>query len=187
MNTDQPVQLDLFGQVEATEQAAAADSVRRQIDALTCLRDSVPDALHVLVHLDYWRRADDRGCPGNSGEWAYRIGRAGMDFVRKGTAGGWDRGRALIAWDELRDLLAGHPLRGQVVAWSESLTHPDAWRDRGRPFELWPHPETWHPSYIEGDHTRAGWDDRRHAWAVTQLIYTSAIDRLAAGPHKHAP
>lgn len=187
MSTDHPLQLDLFGEVEAAEQAATDRAHRRQIDALTCLRDVVPEALEVLVHLDYWRLKDDCGGPGNSGEWSYRIRKAGMDFVRHGTAGGWDRGRDLITWDELRALLVDHPLRDQVVTWSESLTHPDAWRDRGRPFELWPHPERWHSDYIRGDHARAGWEDRRHTWGVVQTIYASTITRLEHEAHRHAP
>ncbi|MEU4825085.1 hypothetical protein AB0H37_24705 [Actinomadura sp. NPDC023710] len=65
-----PAPPDLFG---------PGTDARRQIDGLTCLRDSVPDAMHILLHLCYWRGHDDRGI-GASGDWAYSIRRNGLHY-----------------------------------------------------------------------------------------------------------
>lgn len=174
--SDQAVQLDLFGHVEAAEQAAIEDSRRQVVAALTCLRDSVPMALEVVVHLKRHQDRDDRK-PGKSGDWAFIVSHAGLRYEDVNTWGGWDsRPRNLFTWDRLADAIEQDPRRAEVIQWARSLTVVDRWRDLYRPYELWVDPHTWHPSYIEGDHQRPGWDERIHAWRTTQAILSDAID-----------
>lgn len=173
-------QLDLF---------APSAETQRLVDGLTCLRDSVPDAMYVVLHLDYWLRDDTRRV-GASGDWAYSVRREGFRYEHeaewwsgaraRGERYGWDRMPAQrIAWPELAEQLAGDPRRGELIAWSAALTEP-AWQERYRPHELWPEPEKWHPHYIEDDHEHPGWDQRITAWRTLQTILTDAITRLGS-------
>jgi hypothetical protein len=173
-------QLDLFGQ--GTE-------ARRLVDGLTCLRDAVPDAMYVVIHLGYWLPRDERNI-GASGDWAYSIRRDGLHFEHENDwwRGAWSRGERYgwsrtpvhrITWAELAEEIGGDPRRADLVAWSGSLTEP-AWKERGRPHELWPDPGQWHPDYITHDHQHPGWDRRIAAWRTLQTILTDAITRLVA-------
>lgn len=168
--TVSPEQLDLF---------APATETRRLVDGLTCLRDAVPEALETVIHLADWRPIEAHGIAWSS-EWAYTIRRAGLRYERRRD---WDGGTArlrCITWPELGDLVADDPRRPGLIAWAESLTAPDSWKDLHRPFELWPHPDRWHPGYIEGDHQRPGWLQRIAAWRNLLAILTDAITRLDA-------
>ena len=165
-------QPDLFGEVDAAHQA-------RLRDALTCLIESVPDALNLVLGV----RRLDRGeiKVGKGGRWAYSSRRPGLWFEGVGTWGGWySRPRDLLTWDELDDLVAADPRVEQVREWSESLTAIDAWKDRYRPFELWPNAERWHPSWIAGDHSRPGWDERINAWAAVLDVLRDARSQVGA-------
>lgn len=175
-------QFDLFGDVERAE-------TERLTSGLACLRDSVPVALEVVVHLNYWRPRDDRGV-GACGAWAYAIRASGVCFEpaeewwtgarNRGEPYGWSRTPAhRLGWDELADLLRADSRRRRVVEWANSLTAPDHWRDLSRPHELWPDPGIWHPSYIEGDHERPGWRQRLAAWHEICEILTDAIAQLS--------
>lgn len=177
------VQLDLFGEVEASH-------TRRLVDALVCLRDAVPEAMYVVVHLCQWKRPEDRSI-GKSGDWAYTIRNAGLRYehvddwgrgaYERGETWGWSRTPVrLVTWAELSELVGGDPRRQTLVDWFHNLTEPDRWRDIYRPFELWPHPETWHPDYIAGDHERPGWDARSGAWRELQAILTDAAKVVVA-------
>lgn len=177
------VQLDLFGEVEASH-------TRRLVAALTCLRDVVPDAMYVVVLLAQWKRTEDRSI-GASGDWAYSIRNTGLRYERagdwwagareRGETWGWSRTPAgLVTWPELAELIGHDPRRPAVVDWFNGLTAPDRWRDIYRPFELWPKPETWHPDYIAGDHERPGWDARSAAWRELQAILTDAAKVVVA-------
>ena len=177
------VQLELSGEVEALERQAVDAERRRINDALACLRDSCPDTLQVVWHLDWWKDRDAKG-PGYTSPWAYLVCRRGVFYEHETTWGGWDsRPTNLVSWDELRALLGDDPRRAGVVAWAESLWRPTiedvstspwpdqpSWRYLTRPHELWPHPETWHPSYIEEDHAMPGHDARMAAWRTTFAI-----------------
>lgn len=170
------VQLDLFGEVEATH-------TRRLVEALICLRDAVPDAMYVVVHLAPWWKREDRG-PRASGDWAYSIRNTGFRLERRdewSAGGGWSRTPVhSVTWAELAELVGNDPRRAAIVDWFGGLTEPDRWRDIDRPHELWPNPETWHPDYIEGDHERPGWDERLAAWRQLQAILTDAAEAVVA-------
>lgn len=161
------LQLDLF---------ASDTDTRRLVDGLTCLRDAVPDAMYVLIHLTDWRPTENRGNRYSDGGWLYAIRRDGLRFEH---ALGWDDRRPAhrISWAELAEQLGDDPRRAELIAWSESLTEP-AWKERMRPHELWPNPGSWHPSYITTDHEHPGWPRRIAAWRTLQAILTDAITRL---------
>lgn len=145
----------------------------RLVDALTCIRDAVPEAMDMLIHLTHGRARDERGI-GMSGDWAYSVRRNGFHY-------GWNRTlTAHATWQELDSLLGNHPLRPRVLAWAAGLPDP-SWRDRIRPHELWPNPGQWNPGYITNDHERPGWAQRIAAWADLQTICTTTIADLAAG------
>lgn len=174
-------QLDLFAPADVPADA------RRLVDGLTCLRDAVPEAMDVVLLLEYGRPIDERSI-GASGEWAYSIRREGMRYEHKrtwwdeprsqGKPHGWSRTPAhRITWAELADLLGGDPRRAELIAWADSLGEL-AWKERTRPHELWPNPGHWHPSYIKHDHEHPGWDRRIAAWRTLQAILTDAIARL---------
>ena len=115
---------------------------------------------------------------GNSnGLFLYSACRPGLRYERKTEVKDSGPLRQLLPWAELADLIAGDPRRAAVAAWAASLPDP-AWRQLYRPHELWPQPEMWHPSYIEGDHAHPGWTERRAAWATVQDILTDAIGRI---------
>lgn len=173
-----PAPPDLFGPGQDTH---------RQIGGLTCLRDSVPEAMNVVVHLGDWRDREDRGV-GASGDWAYSIRRDGLHCERteewwtgarrRGERYGWDRTPSdLVTWDELRALLGGHPARADVLAWAAALPTP-SWNEMTRPYELWPNPHEWNPGYITLDHERATWPERIAAWTAVQAMFTDAITVL---------
>lgn len=180
------VQLDLFGEVEAAESAAVSADRARLTNALICLRDAVPDALQVVVHLSMWR--DQRGI-GKSGEWAYCVRQNHFRYeavsdwwngaLDRGEPFGWSRTPAhRVTWAELQTLVGDDPRRVGLIEWEQSLTVVDPWWDLTRPHELWPDPEGWHPSYIESDHRRPGWSARLKAWQDLQALLNDAITRI---------
>lgn len=181
LDLDQP---DLFG---GCEPGRDTERRRRLGDALTCLRDEVPDALQVVVGLAYWRERDNRSA--HAGErWAYCVCRAGVlhepadRWWRTEIDGrrGWDRLPAEITtWDELSEVFGDDPRRAEVAAWAGSLTAVDRWQDLSRPFELWTKPEQWHPDYIRCDHERPGWDQRIAAWRMVLAILDDAAGLVA--------
>ena len=171
------LQLDLFGEIEAAENAAERAERERLRDALTCLIEAHPRTLELLLG-DY--RVDTGEIrQGVSGGWAYSCRRNGFWFQDRASwgaqPGGWyHRPAHRLAWDELDAIAAADPGVAQVRAWSTDLTAIDAWKDRYRPFELWPNPDRWPPSYITSDHERPGWAERHAAWTATIAICTDA-------------
>lgn len=175
------MQLDLFGTVLSAEQ-------QRHRDALVCLRDSMPDALEVVVDL---RRTDphDTRSPRAGGEWAYCVSRAGVRVERAdewwagvdGGPSGWDRTpRHLVSWAELSDLIGADPRRAEVAAWVDTL--PELrWRLLMRPHELWPNPGGWHIRYFCHDHVHEQWTARRRAWQLVLDLLDDAIATLGQG------
>lgn len=173
------VQLDLFGEVEATAAAAAAAGVERRRTGLLVLRDYC--ALGLEVTIGAWRPERTQIKTNLVHPWAYSIRKSGFLFEHEDTWGGWyERPKYLLTWTEFDDMLRDDPRVAEVLVWSRSLEHPDAWLDRMRPHELYPYPERdqWHPSYIEGDHERPGWADRLHAWMTVRAILTDAAEAL---------
>lgn len=178
-HTPAGVQLDLFaGDLE----------VRRLVDGLTCLRDIVPEALEAVVYLREWQThtlaVASKSLDTPAGSWWYKTSKAGLHFERLGERdrSTWPLSRSLVhlvTWAELAGLLGDDPRRAGIVAWSRSLVEP-AWRERMRPYELWPAPECWHPSYIAGDREDPGWPERIAAWRTLQAMCTDAITALEA-------
>ena len=176
------LQLDLFGEVERAEQDAVVADAARRHDALTCLTEAHPDTLNLLLGN---RRLDTgeikQGCSGN---WAYSVRSTGFWFQDRATwgatAGAWYRKPVHhFAWAELDAIAAADPRVDEIRAWADSLTAIDRWKDLTRPFELWPNPERWHPSYIKSDHTRPGWDARIHTWHLALTVLTDARQEIA--------
>lgn len=171
---------DLIPEIRAERHHAAAKPL---IDALTCLRDSITETLQIVTHLEYWQTRD-KSSPRKNGNWAYIVCAKGIRHQPVDTwtaAGGWNHTPdTLTTWQQLRELLHDDPRRNDVTAWAASLTAIDKWKDLTRPHELWPHPETWHPSYIEGDQERPGYRERMRAWNTTLQILTDTITRLEA-------
>lgn len=171
------LQPDLFGEIDAADR-------RRRRDALLCLRDAVPEALQVVVDLEYWRPTDTRD-PRAGGDWAYCVCRAGLRFEAaadwwsaarsRGETWGWSRTPAhLVTWAELTELIGQDPRRSEVAAWVDSLPVP-RWRLLLRPHELWPNPDQWHVSYLCRDHIDDRWPGRRRAWQLVLDLLTDAI------------
>lgn len=172
-------QLDLFDEVVSGEQ-------QHRVDALTCLRDEVPEALEVVTELRY-RRAQDTRSPRCGSRWAYCVCRAGLRFEAesewwsgardRGETWGWNRTPAhLITWGELGDLVGADPRRDEITAWVDSLPQP-RWQLLVRPHELWPNPDQWNLSYLCRDHVDLQWTNRRHAWQLVIDLLNDAIDR----------
>lgn len=166
------LQLDVFGEV-------AADYDRHRRDALECLHQAVPDALEVLVHLDY-RRPRDTLTPSANKTWAYIVCKAGLRYERAAdwwARTGWDGQPANLAtWAELRAWLGGHPDTPAVAAWAGTQTEPDSWRELQRPHELWENPQGWHPSSICRDHIHPDWPNRINAWRTALRIIAERRD-----------
>lgn len=169
----------MTGQLSLFDTAPAA-AAQLHVDALHCLRDAMPDALHLVVRLANPNRRDSRTVRA-SGNWAYCVTNAGLRYQLADawwSAGGWDRmPTQLCPWDQLAQLIGEHPHRAEITAWVDSLPEP-RWRALRRPYELWPDPGSWHPSYIAGDHAEPGWPARRQAWQlVLDLLTDAAGDR----------
>lgn len=176
------LQLDLFGAVLTAEQ-------QHRVDALTCLRDAVPEALQIVVELRRWQRQDSRD-PHKAGNWAYCTSHAGLRYeavsewgagaYARGERLGWSRTPAhLMPWDELAGLIGQDPRRAEIAAWVESVPEP-RWRTLGRPHELWPDPGGCHVGYFCRDHVDANWTGRRRAWQLVLDLLTDAITRVSA-------
>jgi hypothetical protein len=152
--------------------------------ALECLRDVVPEALEVVVHLHWWKPRNDGDTAHAGGDWAYTVCEKGLRFEPRAEwsrRGGWNvKPSGLVEWEVLADVLGSDPRRAEVVAWAESLTSP-AWRDLYRPHELWPHPESWHPDYLAMDRDRPGYDERMRAWRTVLAILTEAAEAVRRG------
>lgn len=174
-------QLDLFGEVVAAEVAAMRADTERTVDGLTCLRDAVPDALEVVLHLaPLGRRQAER--PRMTDPWAYVVGVAGLWFEPVETWAGWDaKPGQLLAWAELSALVAHDGRRDDLREWASSLTAIDRWKDLLRPCEMSPHPEMYHESWIDSDHKRPGWAERRNAWDTTRTMLSDAIAAVRSG------
>lgn len=175
------LELDLFAAVMPPAQ-------QRQVDALTCLRDSMSDALEVVANLRY-NQPDDSRAPRLSGNWAFCVSRPGLRFEnadewwsgggRRRESRGWNRTPAnLVTWDELRTWIGHDPRRAEISAWTESLPAP-RWKLLMRPHELWPDPEGWHTGYFCRDHVHEQWPARRRAWGLTLTLLNDAIDQVS--------
>ncbi len=170
------VQPDLFGEFDRAEEARLADAFR-------CLKEVVPEALEIVVRLAPWRAVSHRR-PRSSGCWAYTVCHDGIRYEHvdewwtnaraRGESFGWDRTPAkLVTWEELRTHLQDAPARAKVCAWAEGLPASES-SQLSRPYELWPGPANWHPSYVQSDRQRPGWEQRMAAWQLVMAILTAA-------------
>jgi hypothetical protein len=176
----EPLQLDLFGDALSAER-------QRLSDALVCLRDSVPTALEVVAWLRYGDTHDTRDAHLGGG-WAYCVCAAGLRFETEHAWGTGARERGerygfsrtpdrLVTWVELTALFGDDPRRSEIAVWADSLPLP-RWKQLMRPHELWPNPESWHPSYITNDHKDPHWPGRWHAWGLVLAVLNDAIERV---------
>lgn len=176
-------QLDLFGEVVSAEQ-------QRRLDALVCLRDSMPETLELVVELQRHSGQGSRTVRAG-GDWAYCVSPEGLRVeavsdwwtgaYERGETWGWRRMPAhLIPWDELATLIGQDPRRAEIAAWAESLPYP-RWPQLMRPHELWPDPDQWHRSYFCKDHLDRQWPARRHAWQLVLDLLNGAIDQAKGG------
>lgn len=182
----EPVQLDLFHDVDATRRG-------RLVDALTCLRDSMSTSLDVVVVLDAPRGAVDSRQPQMAGDWAYCVSRDGVRVesrhewwtvarTRHGEPWGWNRTPAnLTTWPELRALIGDDPRRAQLAAWVASLPVSGRWRWTSRPHELTPGADGTHHSHIDHDRADPLWPGRLAAWRLLFDLLDHAI-HAAGGP-----
>ncbi|WP_043736008.1 hypothetical protein [Nocardia asiatica] len=171
-------QLDLFGEVLAAERQQLAAGRQRSVEALTCLRDSVPTALEVVATLRY-QRTHDTTTPCAGGDWAYCVCKRGLRFQAITEWQGWNHLPAhLLTWDELAALVGNDPRRAEITAWMDALPQP-RWQPLSRPHELWPNPEQWHPDRITSDHRHPRWPARLRAWQLTLELLTDAINQLS--------
>lgn len=171
---------------DETRAARAADR-HRKAEGLRVLRDYVPEAFEIIEHFEAARgQGSSWGIGGTSGDefrCAYRWTDRGFEWTSSVSRGG-DGQR--ITWAELRELVEDDALRHRAIEWSRSLTEVDAWRDRYRPFGLWPHPEMWHPSYFERDRARAGFAERMKAWRQIRGALSTAIAALEVDAEEDA-
>lgn len=170
---------------DETLAARAADRARKA-EALLVLRDFVPEAFEVIEHFEAARMRDSWGIgnlPEDEFRCSYRWTDRGFEWTSNVSNGG-DRQR--ITWTELRELVEDDALRHRAIEWSRSLTAVDAWRDRYRPFELWPHPEMWHPTYFERDRAREGYAERMKAWSQMRGVLSTAIAVLEVDAEENA-
>lgn len=169
---------DFIPEIAAERQAQALDLA---VSPLLVLRDAMPEAFCVVAYRDP-ERCRLRGAknPGASGPWAYSLDDAGLYWDHRSEFRGWDRiPTHLTTWSQL-DAAFGHdPRLADLIDWHESLPEPN-WQETYRPHELWPDPEDWHPSYLEHDHQRPGWEARKNAWHTLRAILTDAIARAEA-------
>lgn len=175
------MQLDLFGEVLAAEEAEVQAERARLRDCLTMLAQANPRSVEVLWHLRYWPEHARRDI-GSSGDWAYSLRTTGLHFEHVDTWPGWDTTpRQVVTWAELEELLTAVPGRVEVITWARSVTQTHgvlAWRQLYRPYELWPHPQRWHPDYLDSDRQAAGWPERHQAWSATVQILGSVAETL---------
>lgn len=154
-----------------------------QIDALTCLRDVVPEALEIVVQLANPRQHDDR-MPSACGDWAWCVSDRGLwtqraeEWWQQDNAWG-KRPKHLLPWADLAELIEADPRRAEVTAWAGTLTFP-CWRELSRPKEIGARPGEWHISYLCRDHVDDAWPGRRRAWQLVLDILSERIDRLHA-------
>jgi hypothetical protein len=172
------MQLDLFGGAVSAER-------QRHVDALTCLRDAMSDALEIVVGLRYDQPRENRS-PRAAGDWAFCVQRAGLRYEAaddwwtgaraRGETYGWNRLPArLVTWAELTALVGQDPRRAEVAAWVDTLPQPRG-RMLMRPHELWPD-QGWHISYLCRDHVNTHWTGRWHAWQLVHGLLTDAINQ----------
>lgn len=188
-----PQQYDLFGEVAAAEEAAAAAADLRARDARTFLASPWTDLLGWWGHPEAIEALVDHGetkAAVNHAGWAYSIRPAGLHFERQETWGGWHhRPRHLIPWSELRAWRDAHPdVTAQIEALSAGRGHPRrlGWRWWGQPFAL--RGTGWHPSYYDAEQQpgyydgderpESAWGDRMAAWHLVIDAVSSAALRV---------
>ena len=164
-------QLDLLDCIDGETRGAAYLDELRFASVLTCMRDAVPNTMDFIIDLCAPPRRDW----GTSGGWSYMWPKDSFIAVPRG-AGAEHQS---ITWDEFAALVEDHPARAGILEWEASITATDKWRDLYRPNELWPYGLDGHPSNIEADHERPGWDERFTAWMDLYTILTDAIAQAA--------
>lgn len=167
------IQLDLFGEIVSAKQ-------RRVVDTLTCLRDTLPEALDVIAELRYTGPRLESSGSRADGPWNYAVCSAGVRVQPRDQMRGFHtQPRNLVPWHELRDLVGDDPRRAEITAWRDSLPELGRWRLTYRPHELWSDPKGWHVSNFCHDHVHEQWSARRRAWHLLQDLLTDTITAVS--------
>lgn len=191
-------QLDLFGEVEAAEQASARASEGRSRAANTFLASPWPDLLGwwgypdvVEAQLHHGEtEASKRSGPNGTPGWAWATWRDGLHFEGEACwskAGGWShRPSWVIPWTELHALRDSRPdITQRILDLADghgAVRRGYGWRWWAAPYTLTPW--GWHPSYYEVeqqadyyDHDarpEGAWADRMAAWRLVLDAVTVA-------------
>ena len=193
----QPVQYDLFGEIDAAETSAAALAQSRSTAATDFLTQTPwPDLLGWWAHPDSIEaklthgetKAYFRRCPDGTG-WAWAIWRDGLRFEPADAWQGWShRPQWCIPWQQLRALRATHhQITDQVALLAAGRGHPTSagWRWWTDPHALNPH--GMHPSalhaeqcpdwYPNCDRPATAYGDRIEAWRlVLEVVRAAALE-----------
>lgn len=181
------IQYDLFGDLEAAHEAAAAAEREASAAARSFITETPwPGLLAWWLHSEVVESALDRGevkasyrhGRGGGPGWAWAIWRDGLHFEAGDTWEGWNfRPRRCIAWAELRTIRRAHPeVTAQLQHLAVGRGHPKSagWRWWADPFVL--HPDGWSQQRLDSEQ-QADWyhgcerpgsayGDRLEAWRL---------------------
>ncbi|WP_454793786.1 hypothetical protein [Mycolicibacterium lutetiense] len=193
--TNQMIQYDLFGEIEATEKAAQRRARQATAAARAFLSETPwPDLIAWWVHPTATQSRLDQGeakssyrrGPDHAPGWAWGIWRDGLRFEAGDTWQGWGhRPRWCIPWSQLHEIRSDHPeVTAELAELAAGRGHPHSvgWRWWSDPFAL--HPHGWHPDYLESerqpdyydgcDRPETAFTDRLQAWHLALTVIAQA-------------
>lgn len=193
--TNQMVQYDLFGEMEAAEKAEQCRARQATAAARTFLSETPwPDLIAWWLHPTAAEKRLDQGEAkasyrrGPEGEpgWAWAIWRDGLRFEAGATWPGWGhRPRWCIPWAQLHEIREDNPeLTAKLHQLAAGRGHPHSvgWRWWSDPFAL--HPQGWHPDYLQSerqpdyydgcDRPDTAYADRLQAWRMALDVVANA-------------
>lgn len=186
--TNRPsVQLDLFGDVEAAENAArTVDGIRSGLAKAFIIDTPWPELVSWWLHSDAIEamltrgevKASYRRGPGSLPGWAWAIWSDGLRYESGDLWRGWNyRPRWCIPWPQLHALRDAHPdVTARLLVLADGRGHPRSlgWRWWADPFAL--HPNGWHPDRLKDeqhpdwydgcDRPETAYADRLEAWRL---------------------
>lgn len=162
--TPRAIQYDLFGEIEAAEEARVSAAQYASSAAGRFLTETPwPGLIGWWLHSDEVERKLDRGeakasfrrGPTGAPGWAWAIWRDGLRFEAGDTWQGWDqRPRWCIPWEQLHRVRDAHPwVTAKLRQLADGRGQPNSigWRWWTDPFAL--HPDGWHSSYLSSKQT----------------------------------
>ena len=193
--TPRAIQYDLFGEIEAAEEARASAAQHASSAAGRFLTETPwPGLIGWWLHSVEVERKLDRGeakasfrrGPTGAPGWAWAIWRDGLRFEAGDTWQGWDqRPRWCIPWEQLHRVRDAHPwVTAKLRQLADGRGQPNSigWRWWTDPFAL--HPDGWHSSYLESEQQADWYDgcarpenayiDRLEAWRLALGVVESA-------------